>query len=138
VPWTDQSRHKTNLAIVERMLGHSSGINRLADAALAREVLQQMRRQWSARCGGAHNGEEKSKPRNPRFWVVATVEAMPTATSTLALLAIEEVPLARSRRARPVIQLIAIAQPPRARGALVLGAATVRRGWRGCLPGAHF
>ncbi|MEM7566396.1 MAG: helicase-related protein [Pseudomonadota bacterium] len=82
---------KTHLAI-ERMIAHESGIIGLPLRLLAREVYGRI----AARVGEDQvalvTGEEKIKPKNPRFWV-CTVEAMPRDVEP-AFLAIDEVQLA--------------------------------------------
>src|SRR5256884_9615415 len=66
---------KTHLAI-ERMLAHSSGLIGLPLRLLAREVYNKVVDRVGAENVALVTGEEKIKPRNPRFWV-STVEAMP-------------------------------------------------------------
>ncbi len=82
---------KTHLAI-ERMIAHESGVIGLPLRLLAREVYGRI----AARVGEDQvalvTGEEKIKPKNPRFWV-CTVEAMPRDVEP-AFLAIDEVQLA--------------------------------------------
>ena len=79
---------KTHLAI-ERMLSHSSGIIGLPLRLLAREVYNRA----AAKVGAEHvaliTGEEKIKPRHPRFWV-STIEAMPRDLD-VAFVAIDEI-----------------------------------------------
>src|SRR5260370_2355281 len=66
---------KTHLAI-ERMLGHSSGVIGLPLRLLAREVYNKVVDRAGIESVALITGEEKIKPKNPRFWV-STVEAMP-------------------------------------------------------------
>src|SRR6476659_11168891 len=66
---------KTHLAI-ERMLAHSSGIIGLPLRLLAREVYNKIADRAGSEAVALVTGEEKIKPKNPRFWV-STVEAMP-------------------------------------------------------------
>src|SRR4030088_1819129 len=66
---------KTHLAI-ERMLAHSSGVIGLPLRLLAREVYNKIVDRAGADSVALITGEEKIKPKNPRFWV-STVEAMP-------------------------------------------------------------
>ena len=66
---------KTHLAI-ERMLAHSSGLIGLPLRLLAREVYNKVVERSGADAVALITGEEKIKPKNPRFWV-STVEAMP-------------------------------------------------------------
>ncbi|MDB5509409.1 MAG: Helicase [Hyphomicrobiales bacterium] len=81
---------KTHLAI-ERMLAHSSGIIGLPLRLLAREVYNRA----VEKVGAAHvaliTGEEKIKPRHPRYWV-STIEAMPRDLD-VAFVAIDEIQL---------------------------------------------
>ena len=82
---------KTHLAIT-RMLGHESGIIGLPLRLLAREVYQRVVAQVGAEKVALVTGEEKIKPKAPRYWV-ATVEAMPRDID-VAFVAIDEVQLA--------------------------------------------
>src|ERR1700709_1964293 len=66
---------KTHLAI-ERMLAHSSGVIGLPLRLLAREVYNKIVDRAGAESVALITGEEKIKPKNPRYWV-STVEAMP-------------------------------------------------------------
>src|SRR5204862_6597403 len=66
---------KTHLAI-ERMLAHSSGVIGLPLRLLAREVYNKIVDRAGSESVALITGEEKIKPKNPRFWV-STVEAMP-------------------------------------------------------------
>src|SRR3954466_5172784 len=66
---------KTHLAI-ERMLGHSSGVIGLPLRLLAREVYNKIVGGVGPEGLGLITGEEKIKPKLPRYWV-STVEAMP-------------------------------------------------------------
>src|SRR5882757_5279308 len=66
---------KTHLAI-ERMLAHSSGVIGLPLRLLAREVYNKIVDRAGADSVALITGEEKIKPKNPRYWV-STVEAMP-------------------------------------------------------------
>src|SRR5690349_23678573 len=79
---------KTFLAI-ERMLAHSSGLIGLPLRLLAREVYNKVCDRVGAENVALITGEEKIKPKNPRFWV-ATVEAMPRDLD-VAFVAIDEV-----------------------------------------------
>ncbi|MFG1345767.1 helicase-related protein [Xanthobacter autotrophicus DSM 431] len=82
---------KTHLAI-ERMLGHESGIIGLPLRLLAREVYQRIVERVGSEKVALVTGEEKIKPRNPRYWV-ATVEAMPRDLD-VAFVAIDEIQIA--------------------------------------------
>ena len=66
---------KTHLAI-ERMLAHSSGVIGLPLRLLAREVYNKIADRAGSEAVALVTGEEKIKPKNPRYWV-STVEAMP-------------------------------------------------------------
>src|SRR5665811_1498290 len=66
---------KTHHAI-ERMLAHPTGIIGLPLRLLAREVYNRVVERAGADEVALITGEEKIKPKNPRYWV-STVEAMP-------------------------------------------------------------
>ncbi len=82
---------KTHLAI-DRMLAHSSGLIGLPLRLLAREVYQRCVARVGAENVALITGEEKIRPKNPRYWV-STVEAMPK-NLDVAFAAIDEVQLA--------------------------------------------
>src|SRR6266851_1960331 len=82
---------KTHLAI-ERMLAHSSGVIGLPLRLLAREVYNKIVDRKGAESVALITGEEKIKPKNPRFWV-STVEAMPRDLD-VSFLAVDEVQIA--------------------------------------------
>src|SRR5437868_15138063 len=82
---------KTHLAI-ERMLGHSSGMIGLPLRLLAREVYNKIADRAGVDSVALITGEEKIKPKNPRFWV-STVEAMPRDID-VSFLAVDEVQIA--------------------------------------------
>src|SRR4051812_15367514 len=82
---------KTHLAI-ERMVAHSSGIIGLPLRLLAREVYNKVVDRVGVEEVALITGEEKIKPKNPRFWV-STVEAMPRDLD-VAFLAIDEIQIA--------------------------------------------
>ena len=86
---------KTFLAI-ERMLAHSSGLIGLPLRLLAREVYNKICDRVGPENVALITGEEKIKPKNPRFWV-ATVEAMPRDLD-VAFVAIDEVQLGSEDR----------------------------------------
>src|SRR5690349_23264240 len=81
---------KTHLAI-ERMLAHSSGIIGLPLRLLAREVYNKIVDRTGPDSVALITGEEKIKPKSPRFWV-STVEAMPRDLEA-AFVAIDEIQL---------------------------------------------
>ena len=66
---------KTYFAI-ERMLSHPTGIIGLPLRLLAREVYNRVVERVGVEAVALVTGEEKIKPRSPRYWV-STVEAMP-------------------------------------------------------------
>lgn len=82
---------KTHFAI-ERMLGHKSGLIGLPLRLLAREVYQRLVDRAGVENVALITGEEKIKPKAPRYWV-STVEAMPRDLD-VAFVAIDEVQLA--------------------------------------------
>ena len=82
---------KTHLAI-ERMLGHSSGMIGLPLRLLAREVYNKIADRAGVDSVALITGEEKIKPKSPRFWV-STVEAMPRDLD-VSFLAVDEVQIA--------------------------------------------
>jgi ATP-dependent RNA helicase SUPV3L1/SUV3 len=82
---------KTHLAI-ERMLGHSSGLIGLPLRLLAREVYGRIVERAGPESVALITGEEKIKPKNPRYWV-ATAEAMPRDLD-VAFVAVDEIQLA--------------------------------------------
>lgn len=79
---------KTHLAI-ERMLGHDSGMIGLPLRLLAREVYQRLVDRIGLQHVALVTGEEKIKPKSPKYWV-STVEAMPRDITT-SFVAIDEV-----------------------------------------------
>src|SRR4029450_8671464 len=82
---------KTHLAI-GRMLGHSSGVIGLPLRLLAREVYNKIADRAGAESVALITGEEKIKPKNPRYWV-STVEAMPRDLD-VSFLAVDEIQIA--------------------------------------------
>ena len=82
---------KTHLAI-DRMLAHSSGLIGLPLRLLAREVYQRCVARVGAENVALITGEEKIRPKNPRYWV-STVEAMPKDLD-VAFVAVDEAQLA--------------------------------------------
>src|SRR3954465_3323744 len=79
---------KTHLAI-ERMLAHSTGVIGLPLRLLAREVYNKIVDRAGPESVALITGEEKIKPKNPRYWV-STVEAMPRDID-VSFLAVEEI-----------------------------------------------
>src|SRR5438034_7640615 len=82
---------KTRLAI-ERMLAHSSGVIGLPLRLLAREVFNKIVDRKGPDSVALITGEEKNKPKNPRFWD-SNVEAMPRDLDD-SLLPVDELQLA--------------------------------------------
>src|SRR3989442_8458042 len=82
---------KTHLAI-ERMLAHSSGVIGLPLRLLAREVYNKIADRKGIDSVALVTGEEKIKPKNPRYWV-STVEAMPRDLD-VSFLAVDEIQIA--------------------------------------------
>ena len=82
---------KTHIAI-ERMLQYPTGIIGLPLRLLAREVYNKIVERVGANSVALITGEEKIKPRNPRFWV-STVEAMPRDLS-VDFVCVDEIQLA--------------------------------------------
>ncbi|MBH5402664.1 helicase [Bradyrhizobium sp. CNPSo 4010] len=122
---------KTHLAI-ERMLAHPSGMIGLPLRLLAREVYNKI----AARAGEASvalvTGEEKIKPRNPRYWV-STVEAMPRDLD-VSFLAVDEVQIAADLERGHVFTDRLLNRRGRDE-TLLLGAATMRPIIERLLPG---
>ncbi|MBV9556204.1 MAG: helicase [Pseudolabrys sp.] len=124
---------KTHLAI-ERLLAHSSGIIGLPLRLLAREVYNKVVDRAGKDAVALITGEEKIKPRNPRFWV-CTVEAMPRDLD-VAFLAIDEVQLGADLERGHVFTDRMLNRRGREE-TLVLGAATMRPMVEKLLPGAN-
>src|ERR1700742_94244 len=82
---------KTHYAI-ERMLAHKSGMIGLPLRLLAREVYNRVVEKVGVEAVALITGEEKIKPRQPRYWV-CTVEAMPRDLD-LDFVAVDEIQLA--------------------------------------------
>src|SRR5262249_36169414 len=82
---------KTHLAI-ERLLAHSSGIIGLPRRLPAGHVYNKIADRAGIDSVALITGEEKIKPKNPRFWV-STVEAMPRDLD-VSFLAVDEVQIA--------------------------------------------
>jgi ATP-dependent RNA helicase SUPV3L1/SUV3 len=123
---------KTHLAI-ERMLGHSSGMIGLPLRLLAREVYNKIADRAGVEAVALITGEEKIKPRNPRFWV-STVEAMPRDLD-VSFLAVDEIQLAADLERGHVFTDRILNRRGRDE-TLLLGAATMRPIIERLLPGA--
>src|SRR5437016_9695774 len=123
---------KTHLAI-ERMLAHSSGVIGLPLRLLAREVYNKIADRAGVDSVALVTGEEKIKPKNPRFWV-STVEAMPRDLD-VSFLAVDEIQIAADLERGHVFTDRILHRRGREE-TLVLGAATMRPIVERLLPGA--
>src|SRR5580693_4055423 len=123
---------KTHLAI-ERMLGHSSGMIGLPLRLLAREVYNKIVDRAGIDSVALITGEEKIKPKNPRFWV-STVEAMPRDLD-VSFLAVDEIQIAADLERGHVFTDRILNRRGRDE-TLLLGAATMRPIIERLLPGA--
>src|SRR5438270_3782748 len=123
---------KTHLAI-ERMLGHSSGMIGLPLRLLAREVYNKIADRAGVDSVALITGEEKIKPKSPRFWV-STVEAMPRDID-VSFLAVDEVQIAADLDRGHVFTDRILNRRGRDE-TLLLGAATMRPIVERLLPGA--
>lgn len=123
---------KTHLAI-ERMLAHSSGIIGLPLRLLAREVYNKIAARVGEQSVALITGEEKIKPKNPRYWV-STVEAMPRDID-VSFLAVDEIQIAADLERGHVFTDRILHRRGRDE-TLLLGAATMRPIIERLLPGA--
>jgi ATP-dependent RNA helicase SUPV3L1/SUV3 len=123
---------KTHLAI-ERMLGHSSGVIGLPLRLLAREVYNKIADRAGIDSVALVTGEEKIKPKNPRYWV-STVEAMPRDLD-VSFLAVDEIQIAADLERGHVFTDRILHRRGRDE-TLLLGAATMRPIIERLLPGA--
>jgi ATP-dependent RNA helicase SUPV3L1/SUV3 len=123
---------KTHLAI-ERLLAHSSGIIGLPLRLLAREVYNKIADRAGIDSVALITGEEKIKPKNPRFWV-STVEAMPRDLD-VSFLAVDEVQIAADLERGHVFTDRILNRRGRDE-TMLLGAATMRPMIERLLPGA--
>ncbi|MFG1266528.1 helicase-related protein [Xanthobacter sp. DSM 14520] len=124
---------KTHLAI-ERMLGHDSGIIGLPLRLLAREVYQRIVERVGADKVALVTGEEKIKPKSPRYWV-STVEAMPRDLD-VSFVAIDEIQLATDLDRGHVFTERMLNRRGR-HETLLLGSATMRPLIEKLLPGVN-
>ncbi|WP_027573870.1 helicase-related protein [Bradyrhizobium sp. WSM1743] len=122
---------KTHLAI-ERMLAHPSGMIGLPLRLLAREVYNKIADRAGANSVALVTGEEKIKPKNPRYWV-STVEAMPRDID-VSFLAVDEVQIAADLERGHVFTDRILNRRGRDE-TLLLGAATMRPIIERLLPG---
>jgi ATP-dependent RNA helicase SUPV3L1/SUV3 len=123
---------KTHLAI-ERLLAHSSGIIGLPLRLLAREVYNKIADRAGIEAVALITGEEKIKPKNPRFWV-STVEAMPRDLD-VSFLAVDEIQIAADLERGHVFTDRILHRRGRDE-TMLLGAATMRPIIERLLPGA--
>lgn len=123
---------KTHLAI-ERMVAHSSGLIGLPLRLLAREVYNKIVDRVGVEAVALVTGEEKIKPKNPRFWV-STVEAMPRDLD-VSFLAVDEIQIAADLERGHVFTDRMLNRRGRDE-TLLLGAATMRPIIEKLLPGA--
>src|SRR6201747_2774839 len=123
---------KTHLAI-ERMLAHSSGVIGLPLRLLAREVYNKVVDRAGSESVALITGEEKIKPKNPRYWV-STVEAMPRDID-VSFLAVDEIQIAADLELGHVFTDRILHRRGRDE-TLLLGAATMRPIIERLLPGA--
>ncbi|WP_407177479.1 helicase-related protein [Bradyrhizobium sp. STM 3562] len=123
---------KTHLAI-ERMLAHSSGMIGLPLRLLAREVYNKIADRAGPEAVALVTGEEKIKPKSPRFWV-STVEAMPRDLD-VSFLAVDEIQIAADLERGHVFTDRILNRRGRDE-TLLLGAATMRPIIERLLPGA--
>ncbi|WP_150285997.1 helicase-related protein [Rhabdaerophilum calidifontis] len=124
---------KTHLAI-ERMLGHDSGMIGLPLRLLAREVYQRIVARVGAEAVALVTGEEKIKPKAPRYWV-STVEAMPRDLD-VSFVAIDEIQLIADFERGHVFTDALLHRRGRAE-TLLLGAATAQPLIERLLPGVR-
>ncbi|MBR0711883.1 helicase-related protein [Bradyrhizobium liaoningense] len=122
---------KTHLAI-ERMLAHPSGVIGLPLRLLAREVYNKIADRAGVESVALVTGEEKIKPKNPRYWV-STVEAMPRDLD-VSFLAVDEVQIASDLERGHVFTDRILNRRGRDE-TLLLGAATMRPIIERLLPG---
>ncbi|MGY4381629.1 ATP-dependent RNA helicase SUPV3L1/SUV3 [Bradyrhizobium sp. i1.3.6] len=122
---------KTHLAI-ERMLAHPSGLIGLPLRLLAREVYNKIAARVGSEAVALVTGEEKIKPKNPRYWV-STVEAMPRDVD-VSFLAVDEVQIASDLERGHVFTDRILNRRGRDE-TLLLGAATMRPIIERLLPG---
>ena len=124
---------KTHHAI-ERMLTHRSGMIGLPLRLLAREVYNRVVAKAGAEAVALITGEEKIKPRQPRYWI-CTVEAMPRDLD-LAFVAIDEIQLAADLD-RGHTFTDRLLNRRGTEETLLIGAGTMERPLHALLPGAH-
>ncbi|MFK8252720.1 helicase-related protein [Ancylobacter terrae] len=123
---------KTSLAI-DRMLGHSSGLIGLPLRLLAREVYGKLVDRAGIDQVALITGEERIKPKNPRYWV-STVEAMPRDLD-VAFVALDEIQIAADLDRGHVFTDRMLNRRGREE-TLLLGAATMRPLVERLIPGA--
>jgi ATP-dependent RNA helicase SUPV3L1/SUV3 len=114
------------------MLAHSSGMIGLPLRLLAREVYNKIVGRVGADAVALVTGEEKIKPKNPRYWV-STVEAMPRDLD-VSFLAVDEIQIASDLERGHVFTDRILNRRGRDE-TLLLGAATMRPIIERLLPG---
>jgi ATP-dependent RNA helicase SUPV3L1/SUV3 len=124
---------KTHFAI-ERMLGHRSGMIGLPLRLLAREVYQRVVDRVGPGQVALITGEEKIKPKDPRFWI-STVEAMPRDLS-VSFVAIDEAQLAADSD-RGHVFTEAMLNRRGSEETILIGASTIRPLLEELLPSAN-
>jgi ATP-dependent RNA helicase SUPV3L1/SUV3 len=124
---------KTHYAI-ERMLAHPNGMIGLPLRLLAREVYGRVVERAGADAVALITGEEKIKPKSPRYWV-STVEAMPRDLN-LSFVAVDEVQLA-SDFDRGHVFTDRILNRRGIEETLLIGAGTMQCAISELLPGIH-
>ncbi len=122
---------KTHFAI-ERMLSYEAGMIGLPLRLLAREVYNRVVDKVGAHAVALVTGEEKIKPKNPRYWV-STVEAMPRDLD-MPFVAIDEIQLAADFDRGHVFTDRILNRRGKAE-TLLIGAATMRDVLEKLLPG---
>src|SRR6516165_9584763 len=125
---------KTHYAI-ERMLSYPTGMIGLPLRLLAREVYNRVVEKVGASAVALVTGEEKIKPKSPRYWV-STVEAMPRDLN-LSFVAVDEIQLAADLD-RGHVFTDRILNRRGLDETLLIGAATMQRVIAELLPGARF
>ncbi len=124
---------KTHYAL-ERMAAHATGMIGLPLRLLAREVYQRLVDKVGVQSVALVTGEEKIKPKRPRFWV-STVEAMPRDV-TVDFVAIDEIQLAADLDRGHVFTDRLLNQRGRSE-TLLIGASTMRPLVEQLLPGVQ-
>ena len=122
---------KTHFAI-ERMLSHPTGAIGLPLRLLAREVYARVVEKAGSNAVALITGEEKIKPKSPRYWV-ATMEAMPRDLD-VSFVALDEIQLAADLDRGHVFTDRLLHRRGRDE-TLIIGAMTMKRAVEQLLPG---